>query len=154
MGTCEIIVPNGSDDTKQSIYTLNISGRTYDGAFVWKTPYGNLYIATTDVTRTSWTENLTSTYCSGKSGATWVVPTVEDWRTMFSVSGSSQASDEISNYYKNNKIFASGTNYWSSSPSSDTNAYSCHFIGGYTGKTSIYNDGKASSYPIRCVSRP
>lgn len=150
MGTCDIIVPNGSDDTKKSVYKLNISGRTYNGAFVWKTRYGGFYIAPTNAGGSPWSN--VAQLCSNKTGATWVVPTAAEWRTMLGgTSDTNGAASEVVSYYQNNGIIPAGAFLWSSTSYDGTRA---HYLYGPSGFMSVTIDQKAYGFAVRCVSRP
>lgn len=148
MGICNIIVPNASDDTKQSIYKVNLSGRTYNGAFVWKARYGGFYIAPTNAGGINW--NNVASRCTNKTGATWVVPSADEWRTII---GGEMASDEVRNYYMNKGIISANSFLWSSTGYDATTAYYLYVNPGGT-YMGVTRDQKAYGFQVRCVSRP
>ncbi|MDB9154415.1 hypothetical protein, partial [Parabacteroides distasonis] len=150
-GTATITVPNGSDNTKTSTYTIKLSAtKTYNGKFVWK--YYGYYIAPEDAGGpTTWNTSLNATYCANKSGSTWYVPSAADWRLILGGTLEAvNASSGVFNEYKSKGVFALGSRYWSTTENGSYTAYLMFFSSSYT---FVDNRDKASSGQVRCVSK-
>ena len=146
-----ITIPNGTDTNKKSTYNLTVGGNAnlYNGKQVWY--YYGYMIAPEDAGSSTWNTNLTATYCSNKSGATWYVPSADEWRTILGgTSGSNHAADAVCQEYIGKGVFASGsTCYWSTTTYNITNAYEVYF-GSYA---NVYWYYKTNSRQVRCVAR-
>ena len=143
-------MPNGSDNTKTSTYTIKLSAtRTYNGKFVWK--YYGYYIAPEDAGSSTWNTSLNATYCANKSGATWFAPSAADWRLILGgTSGSDDASSGVFNEYKSKGVFASDSHYWSTTEYSSSHAHHLYFG---SSRAYVYYYNKSASFPVRCVSK-
>lgn len=150
-GSATITVPNGSDNTKTSTYTIKLSAaRTYNGKPVWK--YYGYYIAPEDAGTSAWNASLNTTYCANKSGATWFVPSAADWRLILGgTSGSDDASSGVFNEYKSKGVFASGSYYWSTTEY--TNNAFAHELDFLSSRASVSAYNKSLSCHVRCVSK-
>ena len=108
-------------------------------------------IAPEDAGSSTWNTNLTTTYCSNKSGATWYVPSDAEWRTILGgTSGSANASSAVYNEYKGKGVFALRTDYWSATGYSSSAVYSMSFD---SSNAYVYNGSKSISRQVRCVAR-
>ena len=150
-GKTTIEVTNKSDNSKKSTYTLQVNcTRTYQNKPVWL--YYGFYIAPEDAGRSEWDANLTADYCSNKSGATWYVPSANEWRAILGgTSGSESAPSDVYNEYKAKGVFASSYYYWSTTEQNSTDANYMYFFSAYA---RVYNyGGKALSCRIRCIAK-
>ena len=80
LGTCTITIPNKSDSSKKVTYSVSVSGKTYDGGPVYKDPSTSWYIAPKDAGSGRQSDGKDA--CSGKSGASWALPSQDDWNTL------------------------------------------------------------------------
>ena len=147
-GNCTISVPNASSTNLTSNYTVNVSGKNYQDKPVWK--YYEFYIAPEDAGSSTWNTSLTATYCNDKSGATWYVPSADEWRIILGgTSGNTNAPRDVYDEYKGKGVFALETYYWSSS-SISTSAYYMLFS---STRAFVYVYDKSTSFQVRCIAK-
>lgn len=140
-GTATITVPNGSDASKKSTYTITFGGKNYNGKFAWK--YQGFYIAPEDAGTSSWSSSLSNRCPSG-----WSVPSRDDFRSI--LGGTDSTSGDVFNEYKNKGVFTPGNRYWSSTSLSPLRAYGLYFA---SSSASVGNFSSSGSYQLRCVSK-
>lgn len=146
-GTATIHVRNKSDNTKIAYYRITVN-REYQGKAVWK--YNGIYIAPEDAGKSTWNTNLTANYCSNKFGATWYVPSADEWRAILNTVGNANASPTVHNEYKSKGVFTSDKKYWSTTNSSTNYADFMNFRSSYAGVGSYE---KSTTLQVRCVSK-
>ena len=147
-GTTTIRVKNKSDNTKVANYSITVN-RDYQGKSVWK--YYGFYIAPEDAGSSTWNTSLTANYCSNKSGATWYVPSADEWRTILGgTSGQGNASDAVFQEYKGKGVFASGAYCWSTTVQNSSDSYVMYFS---SSTAHVYGTYKTFTRQVRCVSR-
>ena len=147
-GTTTIRVKNKSDNTKVANYSITVN-RDYQGKSVWK--YYGFYIAPEDAGSSTWNTSLTANYCSNKSGATWYVPSADEWRTILGgTSGADNASDAVFQEYKGKGVFASGAYCWSTTVQNSSDSYVMYFS---SSTAHVYGTYKTFTRQVRCVSR-
>lgn len=152
-GSATITVKTASGASNPATFTVTVS-RSYAGSGVYKSYNGDYYIAPSSVIQTAWTATLTNSYCAGKAGATWFVPTDADCRIMLGgISGDNMASSAVYNYYIGKNIFSVGPPYyWTASAASGSYAYYLAFLA--NGNVGVGPDGgKNTSNLVRCVSK-
>lgn len=148
-GSATYVFYNKMDATKKATLNITVSGVNFDGYTVWE--YRGYYIAPPiDKTVTYWTGSLTTRYCSPRSGATWVIPSDSDCRSIIGTSGESNASSSIYNELKNNGIFDTGTFYWTTTQIDERSAYGFHFA---TTFARVSTGAINTDNRIRCVAR-
>lgn len=146
-GKTTIRVKNKSDNTKVANYGITVN-RDYQGKAVWK--YYGFYIAPENAGSSNWNTSLTANYCRNKSGASWYVPSADEWRAILGgTSGSGDASSTVYNEYKSKGVFAPDTYCWSTTER-NSEAYYLEF-GSSRAYVGYYD--KARSFSVRCVSR-
>ena len=151
-GSAKIVFCNTLDDTKTVEFSVTINQTVhYNGLAVWY--YRGYYIAPEDASASSaaWADNLTSTYCSNKSGATWYIPSSNDACTIYNVAlGSTATADNTAlNFLKN--VF-SGAEYWTTTRSGSSGTGPAYII--HTSNGKIYNsDSNIYKLRLRCVSK-
>lgn len=92
LGTANITVSNKSATGSTSTYKITVaSPKNYVGKAVWN--YG-FYIAPENAAKVLWNANLTRDYCSNKSGATWYVPTEDEWLAIIKKPGGKELSSK------------------------------------------------------------
>ena len=152
LGSCTISVPNASNTNLKSNYTVTISGKVnYQGKAVWK--YYGFYIAPEDAGSSVWNTSLTANYCSNKSGATWYVPSADEWRAILGgTSGSNNAASTVYNEYRRKGVFTTNLHYWSTTENDDDSTYA-YDMRIYNTNAYVTYYYKAASRQVRCVSR-
>lgn len=149
LGKATITVPNASDGTKKTTYTIEVSAsRTYDNALVFK--YNGYYIAPKDAGEGQWSNEMIQNSCSEKlPKGTWYIPTEADW---FLIGGGVVYDEHIKNYSDllNNKVFTVGKRYASATRYPSGPIISFFFNSGYA-----YSGGIADWQTLqwRCVSK-
>lgn len=140
-GSCTITVPNGSDGTKKSTYSFSVSGKSYDGAAVYKDPTTGLYIAPTDADKGPVLDGKNA--CAGKSvaGSSWILPSRDDWS---SLNNSTSCA-----FLQNTVGLSVGSEYWSS-----TINRNYYYYAKFTGSSiSEFTENKIIPKLWRCVAR-
>lgn len=141
-GSCTITVPNGSDGTKKSTYSLSVSGKSYDGAAVYKDPTTGLYIAPKDAGKGSVSDGQSA--CAGKSvaGSSWILPSWGDWS---SLNNSTSCA-----FLQNTVGLSVGSEYWSSTY---FNSDKYFYVAFYGSSISGNNGFMLNAKQWRCFSR-
>lgn len=137
LGTCTITVPNKSDTSKKVTYSVSVSGKTYDNGPVYKDPSTSWYIAPKDAGSGRQSDGKDA--CSGKGGASWALPSRDDWNTL---NGSFS-------FLTGTAGLSVGSDYWSSSGNGFNGSYASFGSSG----VSVGNGFLNSAKQWRCISR-
>lgn len=149
LGNATITVPNASDGTKKTTYTIKVEGKkNYNGKAVWY--YQGFYIAPTDAAvGVPWDDNL-NRYCSDKKGATWRVPNDSDCHTIMDTGGTLNGNWDLYTEYINKGVFVFDGCYWSSDKVSDTHSRKIYTGYPYFNLTAAQH---TSLFKVRCVTQ-
>ncbi|WP_278705148.1 hypothetical protein [Parabacteroides goldsteinii] len=134
-------------------YTVSggANANLYNGKQVWY--YYGYMIAPEDAAGSStWNTNLTATYCSNKSGATWYVPSADDWRTILQSSGNKIAPNDVYNEYRSKGVFPTNISqyYWSATAS---NLVYANYMLFDAGSAKVNENPFSFNYQVRCVAK-
>lgn len=138
MGSCTITIPNKSDTSKKVTYSVSVSGKTYDNGPVYKDPSTNFYIAPKDAGSGTQSDGISA--CSGKSGASWTLPSKNDWNIL---KGSFS-------FLTGTAGLSVGSGYWSSTDVT-FNGYYASFDSS-SSSISISESRRSNSKQWRCIS--
>lgn len=147
-GSTSITFRNKLDNSKTKTYSISVTGILYEGQAVWK--YYGYYIAPANAaTNTQWNGSITNnSYCSGKKGASWRIPSKDECRTI--LGGSDNAAESVWREYLNKGVF-SNEYYWSTTDAGNGNAYI--MLRYMAGAMEIAPKEKSYKGVVRCITR-
>ena len=145
-GNTYINFRNKSDNSQTVSYRITVS-RDYNGNAVWK--YNGFYIAAQDAGTSAWRPDLTTAFCSNKSGANWYVPNANEWVTIIGATGFYPINSTGSTFQSliNNGVFNSGYHR------STTGGDQPYVMGFYSDKANVGPVNASDQAKVRCVSK-
>lgn len=131
-----VVVPNASDPTKRSTYSISVTGKQCGGKSVYKIPALGLYISKESINDT-WVG--AQTYCANQSVGTWRVPSQGDWDKLVQIDGIDALAGFIYSYV-----------YWSNEGNAGSYVRYIRFNKGSAPPSTTNNSSQL--YYFRCVS--
>ena len=145
-GNTSITFRNKLDNSKTKTYSITVTGILYEGQAVWKY-YGYYIAADNAATFTPWDYRITNnSYCSGKKGASWRIPSKNEWNAI--LGNSDNPSESV---WKEFKDVFTNAYYWSTTDAGNDAAYI--MLRYMDGGMQIAAKEKSYKGVVRCITR-